>query len=387
VRGGSDVVVRDLPGAGAERAVAGGALSKYHPRWSCGQDRIAYAERTSGQDDARILVVRADGPGAPVVAASPGSYGGHDWAPGGTAIFYSAAPVGSTTHDLFQVPADGSASPVQLTHTPQVSEDLPTLSHRGELLAWVNVLPLAAGYVESVTVADARTLSPMHQITLQAPQGGARIGSLGFWGDDRGLYVGTKLPEIAAPSEKAKLEILSVKLDGTGKTRLTDNQLYDSQPDGIPCAPIPVCRSCAGIGGLAETAPADSLTAAGVVFEAATLPGGARSQISVTDYCPRDGVRELKVPWSQSSTGGAAHARILFPAGSFGGGPSSVDLTACHYSAMALTAYDGNGAVVSTASHTAGQGQLQTLTLGGGRIARIDVAGAEIGIRDICWRP
>jgi hypothetical protein len=29
---------------------------------------------------------------------------------------------------------------------------MPTLSHRGDLLAWVTVVPLASGYVETVTI-------------------------------------------------------------------------------------------------------------------------------------------------------------------------------------------------------------------------------------------
>ncbi len=123
------------------------------------------------------------------------------------------------------------------------------------------------------------------------------------------------------------------------------------------------------------------------MLEAATLASGSRSKVSVTDYCPHDAVPEVKVPWSQASGGGAAHARILFPAATFGEGAAAVQVTGCHYNALTLEAYDRNGAVLATATHAAGQGRLQTLTLGGGKIASIEVIGAEIGLRDVCWAP
>ncbi len=390
VRGGSEVVVRDLGGAGPERVVASGAAPKRWPRWACGRDRIAYAERTDGQDDARLLVVRADGTGAPVVLVSPGTYGGHTWAPGGDALIYSAAPPGgspSAPFVLFKVASDGSGAPVQLTDAAEPAESLPTLSHRGALLAWLNTLPLAAGTLETVTVADARTLAPRQELTLQQALGGPRIGALGFWGGDGGLYLGARLPEVAAPTERARTELLSVRLDGSGLSQLTSNQAFDSQADGIPDRAVPACRVCAVVAGIPETGPSTSLTAGGLVFEAATLPSGARSPLSVTDYCPHDGVREVKVPWSQSSGGGAAHASLQFPQALFGDGPSSVELTGCHYNALHLAAYDRSGAALSTATHDAGQGRLQVLALGGGRITRIDLSGAEIGIREVCWSP
>lgn len=387
VRGGTEVVVRDLAGAGPERVVAGGPGVKRWPRWSCGRERIAYAERTEGQDDARLLVVRADGTGQPVVVASPGTYGGHTFALDGEVLIYSAVPAGGQELALFLVSVDGSVSPAPFMGSPPSFEELPTLSHGGELLAWLHGQARQPGTERTVMVVDARTFAPRHQLVLPPAQDTGRIGSIGFWGNDGGLYLGVIPALPATPPAPDRSELFSVRLDGGGLTRLTSNQAFDSQADGIRDHALPACRTCALVSGLPETGPSTTLAAGGLVFEAATLPSGARSPLSVTDYCPRDGVRELKVPWSQSSSGGAAHASIQFPEAAFGDGPSSVEVTGCHFNALQLTAFDRSGAALSTAVHLAGQGRLQLLALGGGRIARVEVAGAEIGIREVCWTP
>jgi Tol biopolymer transport system component len=387
VRGGTEVVVRDLAGAGPERVVASGPGAKRWPRWSCGRERIAYAERTDGQSDARLLVVRADGTGEPVLVASPGTYGGHTWAFDGKLLIYSAVPHGSSRLALIAVAADGSLAPAPLMGSAVSSEELPTLSHRGDLLAWLHALPTAPETWRTVKVVDSRTFAARHELTLPQAQGTGAIGAIGFWGDDGGLYLGMAPAAPPAPSTPDRHELFSVKLDGSGLEQLTSNQAYDSQGDGIPDHPSSSCRACALVAATPETGPSTTLAIGGLVFEAATLPSGAVSPLAVTDYCPHDGLREVKVPWSQSSAGGASHASLQFPQAVFGAGPASVELTGCHYDSLRLAAYDRSGAALSTVTHSAGQGKLEVLALGGGRIARVDVVGAEIGIREVCWSP
>jgi hypothetical protein len=307
-----------------------------------------------------------------------------DWAPGGSEIIFSAKPPGEHSFELFRATADGTATPVQLTSSASLNEELPTLSHRGDLLAYVARLPLPAGWVEEIVVADARTLATRHHFSLQPAQGGARIGALGFWGDDGGLYVATQVPEVTAPSEHGKV--------GSSRSPSTAATDASHRQPGLRFAAGRDLRSrtdlppCANLGGLQETAASDSITAGSVVFTAATLPGGSQSDLG-DRLLPERRRTRAEGPWSQTAADGAAFAHIAFPVSVFGAGPREVELTACHYNALSARAYDQNGNVVSTASHTAGQGLLQTLTLGGGRIARIDVAGAEIGIREVCWRP
>jgi hypothetical protein len=42
--------------------------------------------------------------------------------------------------------------------------------------------------------------------------------------------------------------------------------------------------------------------------------------------------------------------------------------------------------MVASASHTAGERTQQMLSLGVGKISRIDIIGAEIGINEVCYR-
>jgi hypothetical protein len=124
-----------------------------------------------------------------------------------------------------------------------------------------------------------------------------------------------------------------------------------------------------------------------VVLKAAVLPSGSQRYLSVLDYCPQnDNINEIRVGWSETDSGQAEFATITFPSGSFGDGPKKVEVKACHWNRLSLKAYDKNGNLVDSAEHSAGQGIIQTLTLSDGRIRRIDIIGAEIGIRDVCYR-
>jgi len=117
------------------------------------------------------------------------------------------------------------------------------------------------------------------------------------------------------------------------------------------------------------------------------LSSGNPYHLEVMDYCPSgDGINEIVIGWSKSNVGDAEHATINFPSAAFGDGPSKVFVTFCHFFHGRLKAYDKNGNLVSTLDHTNGQNTLQTLTMTGGKISRIDIIGAEIGIRKICYR-
>ena len=390
VRSGQNVIAtRDLTDtAGTTEQVLQTSASSnlMRPRWSCQQDLIAYAERTPGSNDAKIKIIRADGSGSPIQVGSPGSYAGHDWVFDGNLIVYSSKIPGAPTptYGLSLVKSDGSGTPIG---TFAVGE-IPTTSHGGTLLAYVQRVPLASGWVERIIVVNSRTFAPVHTFSLQPAIGASKISTIGFTGDDKGLYIATKVASVSATPQAKRYELFRTKLDGSGKVRLTDNTDYDSHPDGIPSFPIPLCQRCAEISSEQEIAPTQSITINGVVFTAATLPDGSPSSITVTDYCPRnEGKRELKVDGSQSSSGSAQYASITFPQNLFGDGPSSVEVTGCHYNQLRLKAYDKNNNLMADVQHTAGQNTLQTLNLSGGKISRIDIIGTEIGIRDICYRP
>jgi Tol biopolymer transport system component len=390
VRSGQRVIAtRDLSDtAGTTEQIlrASTTTTLLRPRWSCQGDLVAYMERTPNSNDAKIMVVRADGSAAPIQVASPGTYKGHDWVFDGNWIVYASrlpntAPAG---YGLSLVKSDGSGTVVG----PFTSGELPTVSHDGKLLAYVQRSATGAGTAERINVVDSRTFAVKHQFSIQPSIGAKKIEAIGFSGDDNELYVATEVSSVSAPSREKRYELFVTNLDGSGLKRLTDNTDYDSHPDGIPKAPVPFCQRCAEISAEQEASATQTLTINGVVFTAATLPSGTPSTISITDYCPRnDGKRELKVPWSETSSGSGQFATIRFPQNLFGDGPSRVEVTACHQNQLSFRAYDKNDNLLADVPHTAGQRQLQTLNLSVGSISRIDIVGAEIGIRDVCYTP
>jgi len=151
------------------------------------------------------------------------------------------------------------------------------------------------------------------------------------------------------------------------------------------------CKKCLKVKDVRATGPAAQIQVGDVIFKAAVLSNGAAVGIAVKDYCPGgDGVNEIAVPLSLAGggTGGAgpAYASIDFPQTAFGDGPRMVTVTACHHNRLELQAYDRNGNLVDTAAHPGPQHVSKLLTLTGGRISRIDIIGAEIGIDEVCYR-
>jgi len=146
------------------------------------------------------------------------------------------------------------------------------------------------------------------------------------------------------------------------------------------------CRTCFKSRDLPVTTPTQVITHNDVVIKAATLPNGTPSKISIEDKFPGqygDGSNEIVVGWSQTAT---TPATINFPADVFGDGPSRVWVTCSHYNSCELIAFDKNNNQRGSAAHDSGQGVVQVLFLGGGKIRRIDIRGAEISIFEVCYR-
>lgn len=148
------------------------------------------------------------------------------------------------------------------------------------------------------------------------------------------------------------------------------------------------CAKCIKVKEILPTLPTQQIALKNVIFKAAVLPNGNPADIEVKDYCPSgDGTTEIKIGWSQTDTGPAKYATITFPPAAFGDGPSEVEVTCCHYNRCELRAYDKNGNHIVTVGHPGPQGVSKALKLAGGKIARIDVIGAEIGINEVCYDP
>lgn len=363
------------------------------PRWSCQQDFIAFAEFINNQ--AKVFTVATEPGGTPNPVTSPGTNqsdsGGHDFFEGGNKIVFARSNSTGGTWDLYFTPYDGSGGAQVITPTSAVNELLPVVSHDGSRLAYLSYIPLAPGWMEFVTIVEIGNWVPVKVITLQPPLGGRKIGAIAFTHNDKGLYVATKSADVSATPDTKKYEIFLVKgLEPDQEVdieRLTTNDVMDHHPSAIPSVSYANCQKCIDVQSSPAIPHSPEITLHRVLIKAATLPSGNSSYVSVEDYSsPRDGINEIKIPWSETDSGAAEFASINFPAQFFGDGPTEVEVTAFHFHSMRLQAYDIDGNLLSSADHTAGQRVSQTLTLNGGNISKITITGAEIGINDICYR-
>jgi len=363
------------------------------PRWSCQQDFIAFAEVTNNQ--AKIYTVAPEAGGTPSPVTTPGTNqsdgGGHDFFEGGNKIVFARSNSTGGTWDLFYAPYDGSGAAQAITPTSVVNELLPVVSHDGNRLAYLSYVPLAPGWMELITIVEIENWTPVKQITLQPPLGGRKIGAIAFTHNDQGLYVATKSADVSATPDTKKYEIFLIKGiepdQDVDIKRLTTNDAMDHHPSAIPAESYANCQRCIDVRSSPALPHSPEFTLHRVLIKAATLPSGNSSYVSVEDYSsPRDGINEIKIPWSETDSGAAEFASINFPAQFFGDGPTEVEVTAFHFHSMRLQAFDINGNLLSTVDHTAGERVSQTLTLDGGNISKITIKGAEIGINDICYR-
>lgn len=249
-RGGDHaIVVRNLNDAtgASETVLVLGPDRKIRPRWSHNQDWIAYAEYSGGANQARIMAVNLSG-GAPMAVTNPApgesDSVGHDYFDNGNKIVFSRRNPSSNSYDLYFINSDGSGPVQPIVASQIVNEILPVISHDQSRLAFVSYIPLAAGWLEYVTVMDAATFATQHVFQFQPPVGGRRIGSLAFSHDDQKLYIATRVAEVSATENRNRYEIFAVNLDGSGAVRLTDNQWFDSDPSALPVTAAPSTPPC-----------------------------------------------------------------------------------------------------------------------------------------------
>ena len=174
----------------------------------------------------------------------------------------------------------------------------------------------------------------------------------------------------------------------TGEEAPTTTSIEPSPSRSAAAAPRPRKLRCVPWTLKSWPPSAPEITRGNVVIKGAVLPSGNVSPLAVKDYFPSggDGVNELVVPWAQTDTGPAEYAKILFPEATFGPGPANVKVEVGHYNACRLEAFDKDGNLITGQDHTAGQSTFQTIILSGGNIASINVMGAEIFFRKICYK-
>jgi dipeptidyl aminopeptidase/acylaminoacyl peptidase len=191
------------------------------------------------------------------------------FSPDGRTVYFALREAGriealSTNLDIFQVPSDGSAAPVNLTDANDATDNLPTVSPDGRTLAYfamarpgyeadrqvLQLRDLATGQTRAITQnfdrsvdsiewsPDGRSLLVTAGDTLEEPvfRVDAATGSVtrltgdGHYGNVRALPGGAVLAtmnSIAAPDDL-------YRIDGTRVTKLTDvNRALLSQLDPI----------------------------------------------------------------------------------------------------------------------------------------------------------
>jgi len=116
--GDVDLVRLDLA-SGREERIPGTTAAEYGARYSPDGERIAFHATTGEGDEARIVVMSADGSGRHDVTRGGQHYEPH-WSPDGHWLLFTGAPSGASQFDLLAVPAaGGTVRPVVATEVDE----------------------------------------------------------------------------------------------------------------------------------------------------------------------------------------------------------------------------------------------------------------------------
>ena len=113
------------------------------------------------------------------------------WSPDGRTLFFAMREAGrieatSTNLDIFEVPADGSAAPVNLTDVNDATDNLPVVSPDGRKLAYFAMR--RPGYEADRQVLTVRDLASGRTVSL-TERWDRSIGSIAWAPDGKSLYV------------------------------------------------------------------------------------------------------------------------------------------------------------------------------------------------------
>jgi len=233
-----NIFVMDIEN-GSVQQLTSGANRKIRPRWSPQQDRVAYAEYPSGGQSAKIFITPSSGGGPAIQVTAPDQYHsdslGHAFYENGTKIVFARARLVQGGSQLYFKNADGTGTATVVPNTLAYAY-YPVVSHNGSLLAYrVRGPNLAPGTPEWILIHKVETWQKIAEFQLQPPVPalGAAIRGISFSREDDRLYVAARAAGVAGGGND-RLEIFSIKLDGTDQKRLTDNQAADYWPTAVP---------------------------------------------------------------------------------------------------------------------------------------------------------
>ena len=233
---GENIFIMDID-TGSVQQLTSGAHRKFRPQWSPQQDRIAYAGYSSGEG-AAIFVKPLNG-GAVIQVTRPdpdhSDSLGHAFYDSGTKVIFARVNTSQGGSGLYSKNADGTGEAVRILNT-STPATYPTISHNGQLLAYrVKGHMTGPGAPEWIRVHQVGSWQKLAEFQLQAPVPGLgpNIRGITFSKEDDRLYVAARAAD-AASGGNNRLEIFSVKLDGSGQKRLTNNTAYDAWPSAVP---------------------------------------------------------------------------------------------------------------------------------------------------------
>ena len=219
-------------GGSSQRLLSTGTGRKTFIRWSPDQLTVAYAEFFAPTQVA-LWLAATSGANSLQVTWPTGSQSdgwGHDFyrdANGAQSLVYSR------DEQLYSMYFNGTQPATRILNDgPTFQQSLPTISPDNSLLAFRSATMLMAqGAIDHIRVVTVGTWQNRYGIVLPSAQiRPGSISGISFSCDNQKLYVAAD--PVTAPA--GMHEIFSVKLDGTGLTRLTNNGVFDSQPNAVP---------------------------------------------------------------------------------------------------------------------------------------------------------
>lgn len=224
---GENIYIMDIDGSNV-RQVTSDNLQRTHPRWGP-QGLIAFAY-PSYRGNAKIWTVRSDGTGLRQVT-KPGPNesddNGHDFYAGGKKIVFSRYDSSTRRRDLYSIYFDGTQDFERVTNTPNVCETTPVISHDERLLA--HRAFYHDTHKDAVRIVKVGSWTLVKEVVLHPPAD-VNISGITFSRDDSRVFVAIQSSDVPEQPISRKLEVFSIKVDGTDQKRLTNNAVGDYDP-------------------------------------------------------------------------------------------------------------------------------------------------------------
>ncbi len=198
----------NIDGTG-EVAISSNSAPQYVPRWSRDDLKIVWTRETNwGGAFREVFTMNADGTAVRQLTNNPGMDEVGQWSPDGRKIVFMSERTGP--YDIYSMNADGSGL-AQLTTGGWTAD--PEYSPNGKLILFTRVLPLPGVFVMKSDGTGVRAL--VTDPCLNFGESGAHFSPDG------------KRVAFVACFGGANRDVYTVRLDGTGLTRLTNTPSID----------------------------------------------------------------------------------------------------------------------------------------------------------------